>query len=167
MRRLFRVLPFIHPPSLIQTILPPGKRHELPHPARARLGYSLRLKSAFGLGEIDQVFRHPLLAQGLLNHGAVSPGAAEAGFDDRAPARALEIIQVGQHLIIHCKRKIVRYGRNLALGASAEVGSNFSGWGMGSSAISSIGAGVAFCSRKPSPSRNASSSSELTVSTMW
>ena len=47
------------------------------------------------------------------------------------------------------------------------LGSNFSGCGMGSSAISSMGAGVDFCSLKPSPARKASSSSRLTVSIMW
>ena len=121
MRRHFRVLAFIDPPALLQTIFPAREGHELPHPASASLRHCLRQERALRLGQIDQVLRHALLLQDALHHCSISPSAPKSGFDDRTASRRLEIIQVRKDGIVDGEREIVRNCSNFALRAPAKV----------------------------------------------
>ena len=94
-------------------------------PARARLGYGLRLEGAFGLRQVNQILRHALFLQHAPNHFAVASRAAQPGFHDGAAARRLEIIQVSQHRIVDRQRKVVVDGAHFAFGAAAQIGIEF------------------------------------------
>jgi len=81
----------------------------------------LRQKCALGLRQINQILRHPFLAQDPLHHFTVASRAPEAGFHDGAAPRRLEIVHVGQDGIVHRQRQIVRNRTDFPFRASAQI----------------------------------------------
>ena len=86
-RGFFRIAAVVDPVAAVEIVFLAARRHKLPDAARPGARNRVRLESALGLRQIDQVLRHALLREYAANHVAVAPGPVETVLDDRPPAR--------------------------------------------------------------------------------
>src|SRR5947208_14211671 len=82
-RGFLRILPFIHPPTALQTIASSSAPHELPHAARAYARNGQGMKPGLRLGQINQLLGNSFLSQDLLDHVLIT-----ATTDQVMPQRA-------------------------------------------------------------------------------
>ncbi len=107
-RGLFRILPFVDPPGMPQTVFHPAIRDELPNSACASSRQRERLERALRLRQINQVLRNSFFMQDARNHFAITARTAQTRLHNGAPARSLEKIEEGQHFVVHRKRQVMR-----------------------------------------------------------
>src|ERR1700681_2497466 len=93
---LLRILTFIQPPTMFETVLLPAVRHELPEPTRSRTREGLRFECALRLRQVDQVAGHALLGQHAANHFAVASRATQSILHNGAALGGLKEVQEGK-----------------------------------------------------------------------
>src|SRR5438445_2333091 len=110
-----RILPFIHPPTALQTIPSSSAPHELPHAARAYSRNGQGMKPGLSLGQINQFLGNSFLPEDLLDHLLIA-ATTDQGMLQRGASAGREIIYVASHGVRQHERQIRASGLNLHLG---------------------------------------------------
>src|ERR1700730_958309 len=90
---LFRILALVKPPGVAQPVLLPAVSEEVPHAPRPRARQCRRPEDHVPLRQLNKILRYAFLAEHPRDHPAITPGWAQAGFDDGASAWGLKEIQ--------------------------------------------------------------------------
>ena len=153
-RGFLGILAFVEPPGVAQTVFLSAVCYKLPHAAGSCARKRGGLKGAFRLRQVNQILWNAFFGQNrAIIYGTAR--AAQTGFHNGAAARGLEKIQERAAL-----RRSRSAGRSCEIFLAASSARAFSRGSTGKviSATSSMGAGTAGASLKPSPARKACNS---------
>src|ERR1700679_2564781 len=84
--RFLRILPVIDPHAALQPVTLTTAAHKLPYTSGAGAGNCCRLKSGFGLGQIDKILRHAFLLEYANHHVVIAAGAGKSALKRSASA---------------------------------------------------------------------------------
>src|SRR5205823_10130525 len=99
------ILALVHPQVTLQTIAPGADGHELPHTASPHAGECERMKTRFGLCQIDQVLGNAFLLQRVLYHFAITSATLQCVLQ-RLPSTTGKIVDIARYWIGQHERKI-------------------------------------------------------------
>ena len=107
-RRFLRVQAVVETRRLLESVLPPARLHELPHPGRLLARNGPRLEARFRLRQVDQLLGNALLVEDAPDQRPVAARALHTIDEHPPPAPGRKEVDVGKNRVGDLKGELGR-----------------------------------------------------------